>query len=220
MRSQISRVHLKITPCGRTGALTSRLWEIELLLLGTSLTLIREAGHSYYLTFGPEAVGEKHVWRVFQGTVPFREAQRAGGSWMPSWLFKEELPCLVREGWGQDRLWRSSWAAGHNTALAHSLLWWRFLALRLSVLHHMWPQKACVPPELAWEDGGGAGLSSGAPAVPSLPWDLINTPRLPPPSCPFSTAESRHKGTLSSWHIPLLINVMQCSHNNNTMSAM
>lgn len=122
--SQISRVHLKITPCGRTGVLTSRLWETELLLLGTSLTLICEAGCSYYLTFGPQAVGEKRVWRVFQGTVTFREAQRAGGSPL-GWLFKEELPFLVRQGWGQDRLWRSNRAAGRNTALAHSLLWWR-----------------------------------------------------------------------------------------------
>lgn len=49
--SQISRVHLKIMLCGWTGVLTSRLGEMKLLLLGSSLTLIQEAHHSYYLTF-------------------------------------------------------------------------------------------------------------------------------------------------------------------------
>lgn len=81
--SQISRVHLKIILCGWTGVLTSRLWEMKLLLLGTSLTLIQEAHHSY-LTFDSETVGGECVWRVFRGTVTFCEALWPGCNQIPA----------------------------------------------------------------------------------------------------------------------------------------
>lgn len=82
--SQISRVHLKIILCGWTGVLISRLWEKKLLLLGTSLTLIQEAHHSYYLTSDSETVGGECVWRVFQRTVTFCEVPWPGCSQIPA----------------------------------------------------------------------------------------------------------------------------------------
>lgn len=227
--SQISRVHLNFILCGWTGVLTSRLWEMKLLLLYTSLTLIQEPHHSYCLTFDSETVGGKCVFgECFEGQwLSMKPCSQVAAESEPvqtgdricnqSGLRAGPAGC---GGPAPTPSW-SNWVVCCLTTLAHTCAVVKDFSLWSYWSINMHEHKRCIcykSTDLGTWWLGQAKLGCTRCAFPTC--HLINTPLLPPPFCPFSTAESRHKGTLSSWHIPLLINVMQCSHNTTTMPAM
>ena len=103
--SQISRVHLKIMLRGWTGVLTSRLWEMKPLLLGTSLTLIHEAHHSTVWHLTPRLLEKSAFGGCFEGQ--WLSVNPQGQVAAKSQHVQIAGP-ISREGWGQDRLWRIS----------------------------------------------------------------------------------------------------------------
>lgn len=82
--SQISRVHLKISPCGRTGVLTRRLWEMKLLHLGTGSTLIYEDACSHSLTLDSDCWRKACLEGISRDGETFCKAQWPGCSQIPS----------------------------------------------------------------------------------------------------------------------------------------
>lgn len=143
--SQISRVHLKIILYGWTGVLTSRLWEMKLLLLGASLTLIQEAHHSYCLTFDSETVGGECARRVFQATVTFSEALWPGCSQIPAcsnrWFhfWSERAEGQIGYGGLAPAPSWSNWVVCHLTTLAHTCAVVKDFGLRN--YHRAWTEK-------------------------------------------------------------------------------
>lgn len=164
---------------------------------------------------------------MFWGTVTFSEALRPGCSWIWAcsnrWFYFWSEWAKGRTGCGgpAPTLSWSNYMVCCLTALAHTCAVVKDFSLWSHWSMDMHEHKRCIcykSTDLGRWRLGQAKLGCTRCAFPTR--HLINTPLLPPPCCPFSTAESRHKGTLSSWHIPLLINVMQCSHNTTTMPAM
>lgn len=177
MRSpQISRVHLNFILCGWTGVLTSRLWEMKLLLLYTSLTLIQEPHHSYCLTFDSETVGGKCVFgECFEGQwLSVKPCGQVAAESEPVQIGDHICnQSGLRAGQAMEDqlplpLGATEWCVALQLLLI-LVLWWRILASgAIDPSTCMNTKSVFATKALTWEDGDLARPSWGAPAVPSL----------------------------------------------------